>query len=291
MLPAEEIRRIKKLSIRSRKAVDSMLGGRWRSVFKGHGMEFEEVREYVPGDEVKSIDWRVSARMNRPFVKLFREERELTVMPVVDLSASGRFGTFSLLKREKAAEAAAVLAFAAMRNNDKVGCLLFTDRVERFIPPKKGPSHIWRVIREVMEAEPEGTGTDITAALDYLGRVVRKRCVAFLISDFLDQGYAGRLRIAAGRHEVIAVNVRDPGEFTLPRGIVELTDPETGRRMVVDGLDSSVRRAWEFKALKEQARILETLRQARVDVVDLSTGDSVSEAFLKYFFARERRAA
>ena len=216
MLSPEIIRKIKKIHFKSGRMVNSLMAGQYRSVFRGVGIEFEEVREYSPGDDIKSIDWKVSARLGKPFVKRFREERELIVMLLVDLSASGRFGTVERTKQETAAEVAAVMAFNAIRNNDKVGAILFTDQVEKYIPPKKGSSHVWRVIKEIFTFMPIHSGTDLEGAVSYLGRVCRKRTVSFLISDFIHPKLGGevplKLKSVSRRHEMIGILISDPGD-------------------------------------------------------------------------------
>ena len=290
MLTQEQIRKIKKIHIRSRRLVNAMMAGRYKSVFRGSGMEFEEVREYSPGDEIRDIDWKVSARLGRPFVKKFREEREQVVMLLVDMSASKRFGTADSLKIETAAEIAAILAFNAIRNSDKVGVILFTDRVEKYIPPKKGTSHIWRVIKEIFTFEPEHTGTDIEAAVTYLGKVSRKRTVSFLISDFLGAGFSRRLTAVSARHEIISVLLSDPGDFRLPEGgLCSLQDLETGAFFTVDASDRRSRREYETLKLSEYQAIRDSLRRARIDCVELSTDGSVADALTGSFMRRERR--
>ena len=224
-LPAELFAQIKTIQLRAQRLVTDMMMGEYESAFKGRGMEFEKVREYQPGDDVRHIDWNVTARMQSAYVKEYREERELTVMLVVDVSASGSFGSARKLKNEVAAEVAAVLAYTAVKSNDRVGLIIFSDRIEHYIPPKKGRAHVWRVIRDILAFKPQGRGTDVEGALDYLGRVVRRRSVSFIISDFLDSPLAERLRITARRHELTAVSVVDPREEALPPvGLLELED-------------------------------------------------------------------
>ena len=290
MLSPEMIKKIKKIHFKSSRRVDTLMAGRYRSVFRGSGIEFEEVREYSPGDDVKSIDWKVSARLGRPYVKRFREERELVLNLLVDMSASGDFGTGDLLKREAAAEAAAILAFNAVRNNDKVGAVLFTDRIERYIPPKKGSAHVWRLIKEIFAFSPERRGTDIREAVSYLGRVSRKRSTAFLISDFQDDGYDRELRILSRKHELIGVLLSDPGEFHLPEaGLLRLRDPETGGMVDLDGSDPRTRNAYEAARKAAYQERINRLRSAGVDVVELRTADSAADALTRYFRYRERR--
>jgi uncharacterized protein (DUF58 family) len=233
MLPKELIRKIRRIQIYSARTVNDMLAGQYRSVFKGRGMEFAEVREYQVGDEVRLIDWNVTARMGRPYVKQFAEERELTVMLLVDASGSGRFGSVWQTKNEIAAEMAALIAYSAIRNNDKVGLIMFTDRVEKYVAPKKGRSHVLRVIREILFFRPGGKGTDVSAAIEYLMRITTRRTVAFLISDFIATGFEKKLRVANQRHDVIAPRITDPREVELPAvGLIQLEDPETGRMIV-----------------------------------------------------------
>ena len=290
MLPPDIIKKIKKIHIRSGRMVNTMMAGQYKSVFRGSGIEFEEVREYSPGDEVKSIDWKVSARMGRPYIKLYREERELVVMLLVDMSASGGFGTSDRLKREAAAEIASILAFNAIRNNDKVGAILFTREVEKYIPPNKGSAHVWRVIKEFFAFQPRHRGTDISTAVGYLGRVARKRTVAFLISDFISPDYVRPLKITAKRHELIAVLLTDPGEFQLPPGgVVAMDDLETGEHLLLDASDATTRQ--RFQALNREAygRTRELLKTADIDCIEIDTAASAADALIRYFRQRERR--
>src|SRR6516165_1164669 len=235
MLPREVIRQIRRLQLRARRAVEDLLGGDYKSVFKGTGIAFEEVREYQPGDDIRAIDWNVTARIGHPFIKRFVEERELTVMLLVDCSGSNQFGTQMQQKREVAAELAAVLAFSAISNNDKVGLIAFTDRVERFVPPRKGTRHVLRLIRDVLFFQPKRRGTCIRAALDYANRVLHRRAVLFLMSDFLDRGYERSVKLTGRRHDLIAVPLSDPREHELPPvGLLQLEDAETGRPFLLD---------------------------------------------------------
>src|SRR3989339_79146 len=242
MIPAHIIKKIRRIHIKSGRAVNSIMAGQYRSVFRGSGIEFEEVREYSPGDEVKSIDWKVSARLGKPFVKLYREERESIVMLLIDMSSSLKFGTFHGPAIEKAAETASVLAFNAVKNNDKVGVIFFTDRVEKYIPPKKGSSHVWRVIKEIFTFSPLGRGTNISGALDFLAKISKKRSFVFILSDFLDDGYQKSLRTVGRRHEPIGVMIYDKGGFQLPfKGIVTLSDFETSRQITLDGFSKKTK--------------------------------------------------
>jgi uncharacterized protein (DUF58 family) len=293
MLPAEIIKKIKKVHIRTGRTVNTLMAGQYKSVFRGSGMEFEEVREYAPGDDVKSIDWKVSARLGRPFVKRYREERELIVMLLVDLSASGRFGTRDSSKQEVAAETAAILAFNAIRNNDKVGAILFTDRVERYIPPQKGSGHVWRVIKEVFAFQPQHRGTNISEAVGFLGRVCRKRSTAFVISDFIVPGgqvVDRQMRSTARKHELINVLVSDPGEFALPAGgIVAVRDLETGRLTVLDAFHGRSREAFEERQRRAYERVRGAFKAADLDCIEISTADTAADELTKYFRYRERR--
>ncbi|MDD2390514.1 MAG: DUF58 domain-containing protein [Desulfobacterales bacterium] len=287
MLDPEFIKKIKKMHIKTGRMVNTMMAGQYRSVFRGSGIEFEEVREYSPGDDVKSIDWKVSARMGRPYVKLYREERELVVMLLVDMSASGSFGTTGSIKREAAAEIAGVLAFNAIKNNDKVGAVLFTDRVEKYIPPKKGSAHVWRVIREIFSFEPQHRQTDIQSAVRYLGRVCRKKTVSFLISDFLSPEYIRQLKIVSKKHELIGIVLSDPGEFRLPEaGILSVEDLETGGTAMLDASDANTRKLFAQQTICAYRTNLDRLKSADIDYVEISTSDHVVDPLLRYFRAR-----
>jgi uncharacterized protein (DUF58 family) len=294
MLSPDIIQKIKKVHIRTGRMVNTIMAGQYRSIFRGTGIEFEEVREYTPGDDVKSIDWKVSARMGKPFIKRYREEREQVVMLLVDMSASGRFGTTAHIKRETVAEIAAILAFNAIRNNDKAGAVLFTDQVERYIPPKKGSAHVWRLIREIFTFQPAHTGTDIVGAVEFLARVCRKRSVAFLVSDFLteDFGRSATLRIksAARKHELISVLVTDPGEFRLPEGgIVAMRDLETGTVRYIDAGDRATRRQYQADRQSVHERILKTHKRMDMDCIEMPTDGDAADALVGYFRYRERR--
>ncbi|MEI6084481.1 MAG: DUF58 domain-containing protein, partial [Verrucomicrobiota bacterium] len=262
------------------------------SVFKGRGMEFEEVREYMPGDEVRAIDWNVTARFGHPYIKKFKEERELTVMLVVDVSASGQFGSGQQSKNELAAELAAVLAFSAIRNNDKVGVILFTDRIEKYVAPEKGRRHVLRVIREILAFKPTGHGTNLELALDYLNRVQRRRAVTFVLSDFQDTGFEKKLRISGKRHDVVALGLRDPREEELPAvGLVELRDAETGEHALVDTFDRRVREDFATKARARLAALKDAFRSAGVDQIEIRTDTDYMRPLVKFFRMRERRGA
>lgn len=290
MIPRELAQKIRYLQIYTSKAVNDVLAGQYESVFKGRGMEFEEVREYTPGNDIRAIDWNVTARTGKPFIKHFREERELTVIFLVDLSASGNFGSTRQLKNEVAAEICALLAFAAIKNNDKVGLIVFTDQVEMFIPPNKGTRHVLRVIREILSFKPKRGRTDIAQVLDYLGRVLTKRAVVFLISDFQAKGFERSLRVIGRRHDVIAVTVSDPREVQLPDvGLIELEDAETGETVLLDTGSSHVRK--EYERLNEEglSRLHELFRSTRIDEIRIQTGKKYTLDLVRFFKNRERR--
>jgi uncharacterized protein (DUF58 family) len=290
MIPKELAKKIRYIQIYTSKVVNDVLAGEYQSVFKGRGMEFDEVREYQVGDDVRSIDWNVTARSGKPFVKRFREERELTVMFLVDLSASGSFGSAKQPKNELAAEICALLAFAAIKNNDKVGLIVFTDHVEMFIPPKKGTRHVLRVIREILSFRPQRTRTDITRALDYLGRVQSRRAVVFLISDFQAEGFERSLRVLGRRHDLIAVAVTDPREMALPDvGLIELEDAETGEVALIDTGSQAVRRQYAALALERAARLNDLLGSTGIDQIRVETGRAYVRDLMAFFKNRERR--
>lgn len=290
MLPREVLRQIRRLQMKARRAVEDILGGEYHSVFKGTGIAFEEVREYQPGDDIRAIDWNVTARMGHPFVKRFIEERELTVMLVVDVSGSHQFGTQLQQKREVAAELAAILAFSAISNNDKVGLISFTDCVERFVPPGKGTRHVLRLIREVLFFQPRRRGTSLREALDYLNKVVHRRVIVFLLSDFLDTGYEKSLKRTGRRHDLIAVHLGDPREADMPAvGLLELEDAETGERILLDTGCRQVREAYAANARRRQETLRLMTRSAGIDLVEVSTDGSHLDALLRFFRLRERR--
>ncbi len=291
MLAPELLKKIRRIHITSSKVVDSMMAGHYRSAFRGSGMEFEEVREYVPGDEIRAIDWKVTARMGRPYIKRFREEREQVIMLVVDMSRSGLFGTQAKNKRETITELASILAFHAVKNQDKVGVILFTRDIEHYIPPKRGAAHVWRVIREILTFTPKYRGTDMTRALDFMGRVCRKKTVTFLISDFLSSDPTPSLRRLGRRHDVIAVPVTDPGDFTLPEaGIMGVRDLETGEMARVDCSNRQTRDAFTRMQEKAHADVLTSLKRAGIDTMAVSTDKPLTDALYRFFRIREKRA-
>jgi uncharacterized protein (DUF58 family) len=291
---------MRRLEIRTRRMVNDSLAGAYHSVFKGRGMDFDEVREYSPGDEVRTIDWNVTARAGRPFVKKFTEERELTIFLLVDISASGNFGSAALSKRDLAAEFASVLAFSAIRNSDKVGLLLYTDRVERYLPPRKGRRHVLRAVRDILYHAPEGIGTDSVKALDVVNHVLHRRAIVFLISDFESSAdpVAGRaalrraMRQTNRRHDLIAVHVEDPHERELPNvGILALEDSETGEVVELDTASAAVRRRFKEQALERDRRLVSDFRSEGVDTLQLQTDSPYLPALQRFFKARERRRA
>ena len=290
MIPEEILNKIRRIDIRTRHMVNDVLGGQYESVFKGQGMEFEEVREYQPGDDVRSIDWNVTARMGRPFLKKYVEERELTVMLLLDVSASSTFGSVKQRKGELSAELCAVLAFSAIKNNDKVGLIVFTDRIELYVPPQKGRRHVLRVISEALSFEPDGRGTDIAVALEYLNRVTIRRTVTFLISDFMAAYYEKSLQIANRRHDIIALTITDPRELEMPDvGILALEDAETGKRIQIDTKVRRVRETYQRLAADKAQQISRILRSANVDTIDVFTDKPYIEPLMKFFRMRERR--
>jgi len=287
MLTREQLKAVRKIQIRTSHLVTDLFGGQYQSVFKGRGMEFEEVRQYLPGDEVRTIDWNVTARTGVPHVKRFTEEREMTVMLLVDVSGSTFFGSVRQFKRELAAELAALLAFSAIANNDKVGLVIFSDRVELALPPRKGNRHVLRVIREILNHVPVGRGTDIPGALDHMGKVTRRRCVTFLISDFLAPELKRPLRVARRRHDLIAVVLEDPREFELPAaGMIEVEDAESGSSFVVDTSDTRVRS--EFHRRQQAARDERDrlLRSVDVDAIHARTDRPYTKELLRFFRSR-----
>jgi len=298
LLPPEFIRTIRRIEIRTRHLVNDSFAGEYQAIFKGHGMEFDEVREYQPGDEVRTIDWNVTARTGKPFVKRYVEERELTVMLAFDASGSGLFGTAERFKRELAAELGAVLAFSAITNNDKVGLIAFTDQVELHIPPRKGRRHVLRLIRDLLVLEPIRRGTDVTQALDYLNRTLKRRAIIFLISDFLIpynrpdalKAYEHMLLVTNRRHDLVAVSVTDPREMVWPdAGLVVLEDAETGASAWVDTGHPGWRLAFTRQAAARRAARDHAFARAQVDHIDLTVGEDYVEPLLAFFKARERR--
>ncbi len=290
MIPQEIMQEIRRIQIRTNKIVNDIFTGQYESVFKGQGMEFHEVREYVPGDEIRAIDWNVTARTGVPHVKLLAEERELTVMLVVDASGSGRFGSVRRFKNELAAELCAVLAISAIKNNDKVGLIVFTDDVELYVPPSKGRRHVLRVIREILYFQPKGRKTNIPRALHFLNGVTRRRTVTFLVSDFMANDYESALRVANKRHDVIAVCVSDPRESHLPDvGLLSVRDAESGRETLVNTSNPAIRQEYAKAAAKRVADRETILRRTRVDSIRVRTDRPYVDELYRFFRMREKR--
>ena len=287
--PKEVLRRIRKIEIVTNRLVTEVLAGSYQSVFKGRGMDFDDVRLYQPGDDVRQIDWNVTARAGEPYIKKFVEERELTVMLMVDVSGDGQFGTRDILKAELAAEIAALLAFSAIRNNDRVGLILFSDTVEHFVPPKKGKSHVLRVIRDILTFQPIGKGKRIEAGVDFMGRITRRKAVAFLLSDFHATGWESALRMARRRHDVIPVMVRDPLEEQLvPGGLMAFEDPKTGQ-VVWRHTSKAFLRKFAEQTQKTREETERTFRRMNMDFIQIMTGEPYTQALLRYFRRRARR--
>jgi len=289
VIPKELFQKVRRIEIRTRNIVDSVLSGEYHSVFKGRGMEFSEVRTYMQGDDIRSIDWNVTARMGEPYVKKYVEEREMTVMLVVDASASGSFGTVSQYKSEVAVELCALLAFSAIKNNDRVGLIMFTSEVEKYIPPQKGKNHVLRVIRELLSFTPEHKGTDIAGALSYLNRVLRKKSVVFCISDFIARDYEKPFRVAARRHDMIAISISDPRELELPDvGYIELADTETGETMLVNTRDKAVRNSFARQTRDRRQSLRSFFQLNGIDHIQVSTGTDYVDPLVRFFMQREK---
>ena len=290
MIPSEILKKVRRIQIVTTALVNDVFAGQYHAAFKGRGIEFEEVREYQPGDDVRTIDWNVTARTGRPFVKNYREERELTVVLLVDVSASQDFGTRVQLKSELVAELGATLAFSAIQNNDKVGLILFTDRIERFVPARKGTRHVLRVVRELLYHQPTGRRTDIETALEYLDRVLNRRAVVFLISDFQAPDFSRAVRIVSHRHDLIPVLVRDERESRLPRvRYVELFDPESGEQLLVDTSSRAFRERFSTTVATGRETLLAGFRKLGIDVIDVATGEAFVEPLRRFFHRREAR--
>ena len=290
MTTAELLKKVRQIEIKTRGMVNHLFSGEYHSVFKGRGMEFSEVREYQYGDDIRSIDWNVSARFNHPFIKIFEEERELTVMLLVDLSRSEQFGSGEAMKNEIAAEICAVLAFSAIRNNDKVGLILFTDTIEKFIPPKKGKAHILRIVRELLSFEPSGSKTSLRVGLEYLHHVIKKRAITFVISDFIDKEYDDALRITSRRHDVIAVTLQDPRERDLPRvGIINMRDAESGRERWIDTSNIHVQQALRTYWKEHEAHLRKLFLSTKVDRIDIRIDRPYIKPLVDFFKLREQR--
>ena len=291
MISRELAKKIRYIQIYTSKAVNDSLAGEYESVFKGRGMEFDEVRKYQVGDEIRSIDWNVTARMGEPFVKRYVEERELTVIFLVDLSASGTFGSTHQIKNEVAAELCALLAFSAIKNNDKVGLIVFTDCVELFVPPAKGTTHVLRLVRELLDFTPRQTKTDISAGLEYLGRVTNKKSVIFLVSDFIGEGFEHQLRVLGKRHDLIAVSITDPREVKMPNiGLIALEDAETGEQILMDTGSSAIRKEYRRLGAARQGRLRDLFRSMDIDQIEVFTNRDYVLDLVRFFRTRGRRS-
>lgn len=290
MIPAEILQKIKRIHITTGRLATNIFAGEYKSVFKGRGLEFHEVRNYQIGDEVRLIDWNVTAKSDKPYIKSYIEERELTIMILLDASRSNYFGSVNNLKKDIAAEVSSVLAASANKNNDRVGLIAFTDRIEKFIPPRKGKHHILKIIRETLYHKPVGKETDIPLCLQYLDRVTTRSAVVFLISDFYASGFTKPLLVANKRHDIIAVKITDPRDFELPNvGIVALNDAETGRRYFLDTSSAAVREKYKKDAKARQDKIEKTLKSARVDMINISTKSLYINALIEFFDKRRMR--
>jgi uncharacterized protein (DUF58 family) len=290
MIPKEIFKKIRRIEIRTKRLVNDLFSGEYHSTFKGQGMEFEEVRQYQPGDDIRLIDWNVTARTGYPYVKKFREERELSVVLLVDASSSGQFGTRDRFKSDTAAELCALLAFSAIKNNDKVGLIIFTDRIEKFVPPQKGRAHVLRIIREILYFRPEGTGTDVAGALEYFNRVIKRRSVVFLVSDFLSEGFLQPLQIANRKHDTIAIKITDPRESTFEDvGLIELEDAETGDVILVDTGSKRFRREFEARADEDVQNLRRSFQLSDIDFISICTDESYIVPLISFFRMREKR--
>ena len=289
-LSPELLQRIKAIQVKTNYLVNDIMAGEYVSAFKGRGMEFSEVREYQPGDDVRLIDWNVTARMNQPFIKEFKEERELTLMLLVDVSSSGGFGTAEKLKNEVSAEIASILAFAAIKNNDKIGLVIFSDKIECTIPPKKGKAHIWNIIRSILNFKPEGKRTNLSLPLEYLLKIQKQKATAFLISDFQNDGYETTLKQAKQKHDLVAISVTDPREETLPDvGLIELEDAESGETLLVDTHDKEMTKEYANQFQKKRALRKTYFSSIGIDTIEILTNRSLTDPIIRYFKMREKK--
>lgn len=290
MIPREVLKKVRRIEIRTKRLVNDLFSGEYHSTFKGQGMEFDEVRQYQPGDDIRLIDWNVTARTGEPYIKKFREERELSVVLLVDASSSGRFGTRERFKSETAAELAALLAFSAIKNNDKIGLIVFTDRIEKFVPPKKGRHHALRIIREILFFEPEGVGTDVAGAIEYFSRVIKRKSVAFLISDYLSDGFLRPMQIANKKHDFIAIKITDPREVSFdPIGLIELEDAETGETIIVDTSSREFRAEFSARASEDTTNLRKNFQRINLDFINIRTDQSYVVPLINFFKMREKR--
>jgi uncharacterized protein (DUF58 family) len=290
METSELLRKVRKIEIKTRRLSQDLFSGEYHSAFKGRGMSFSEVREYTPGDDIRSIDWNVTARFNHPYVKVFEEERELTVMLLVDVSASEQFGTRKQLKQDMITELCAVLAFSSIQNNDKIGVIFFTDKIEKFIPPKKGKSHILHIIRELIQFTPESKKTNISEALRYFTNAIKKKSIAFVISDFIDTDFLDAMKIASGRHDIVGLRIYDKREKELPNmGLVKFQDAETGKIFWMDTSNKEVRTQYFASVLKREQMVKQIFQRSGVDHVSIATDESYIAPLTTLFAQRSRR--
>ena len=290
MIPKEIIQKVRHIEIRTRGLVNDLFGGEYHSVFKGRGMSFSEVREYQPGDDISLIDWNVTARSNAPYIKIFEEERELTVYLIVDMSRSGNFGTLRKFKNEIAAEIAAVLGFSAIKNNDKVGLILFSDEIEKYVVPKKGKSHVLRVVRELLYHRPKGRRTSIQNALDFLLNVAKGRSVVFLISDYMDEGYWKSLKVANRKHDLIGIQINDVAESDIPDlGLLKVHDPETNEQFWIDTGSKEERLLFKKEQEEKRIKFNKECDRIKFDLIQISTTSDYVDPLMNYFKRREKR--
>jgi uncharacterized protein (DUF58 family) len=288
-LDPELIAKIKNIQMKSKHLVNDVFAGEYQSAFKGRGMEFEEVREYQVGDDIRNIDWNVTARTRDTYIKLYKDERELTAIFIVDVSASARFGSVKKFKNEVAAEITALLAYTALRNNDKVGLIIFSDHVEHYIPPKKGRGHVWQLIRDILSYESNAHKTDLGAPLEFLNRVIKKRAITFFISDFLDDGFDHLLRSTARRHELVAISISDPRELKLPNiGYIELEDAETGESILINTNDLQLMNTFSKKAKQQVEDIKVKFQKYGIDYIEINTSHPYVDSIIKYFRKKDK---
>ena len=289
-ISAELMQKIRAIQIKTSHMVTELMAGEYVSAFKGRGMEFNAVREYVPGDDVRLIDWNVTARMDQPFIKEYIEERELNVMLMVDVSSSGEFGSTGKFKNEISAEVASILAFAAIRNNDKIGLIVFSNKIEHYIPPKKGKAHVWNIIRTILNYEPEGRLTDLNIPLEYLLKIQKRKCIAFLISDFQATNYETNVKLARQKHDLVAISISDPRERDLPKiGLINLRDSESGETLLIDTDDREMTKLLTSYEREKRGKFKKLFRSIGVDTIEIDTDGSLVEPIIRYFKIREKR--
>ena len=289
-ISAELMQKIRAIQIKTSHMVTELMAGEYVSAFKGRGMEFNAVREYAPGDDVRLIDWNVTARMDQPFIKEYIEERELNVMLMVDVSSSGEFGSTGKFKNEISAEVASILAFAAIRNNDKIGLIVFSNKIEHYIPPKKGKAHVWNIIRTILNYQPEGRLTDLNIPLEYLLKIQKRKCIAFLISDFQATNYETNVKLAGQKHDLVAISISDPRERDLPKiGLINLRDSESGETLLIDTDDREMTKLLTSYEREKRGKFKKLFRSIGVDTIEIDTDGSLVEPIIRYFKIREKR--